>query len=984
VVQVNQIHFKICNDPTMPSLDPIISTLLLGNHSSDLEALLGLGVYIISDGYATKHQFDIDCHKLCEQLMTISPFEALKHSSMLSVWQCFNPSVGGLQVGQSAYVPASASSEMGAYYRQEPNGARGELFFDYTKFKDICKRISVSSHEVNSSWPIVTTDPTTGLVHLLRPAVIIVLLPEVTQLVHPSLTNTDLGRVELQHDPVETEPLFFVATTANYKYERVLARAIGSVMGLADEYETEQGGPSVALGEWLDRYPNIAYLPDVSLRNDVAFKWRPFYGQTVAYTPKNSANALPDTASAPPFSSEFTMLYEGGGRFANHIFRSAPSCTMRNRIGVGNLNIKGELEGFCPVCRHFLTIAIQGHASAKQSSFPTLQKQVLEYDKIHWAVETTPPSHVVVDQHHPSYLIHSALNVSNRDPKLVEAKAFYGFKFDIDSTRGIEFSDIAVRHATYYDSLGTLRGSGDLDYNNVLKKICFSDILIKFASGASQEVFFSDEVFASNFSAKHSWGGEYAGDTLYQNGVKIVINKLLNTGDQVKIEISFVTRGACDDFDPGGAAVALKIYPQMAFTWIRMNHTSDAVVAINAKITLHSNVTHYMYGDATMCGPDGNRFMPVRHSSQPGHSHVMGSFNTMSFFTDSNTSELGGKMERLQATTFPGDYRAANWAHIFDYYLPDVAQSGDGSFTAVYGPIDGDNYIKARRATVTHAGEKLYIEKKPRQGAYDNVHVAGEMGYHGHRFNNPDVLFSGLNLLQQEKIVSAPFCGVACLHFHWRWADISHVTASLKDRLNYVLYYTPSSTPPLLIPPKIQKITSNSFLGWDNKKSHSTIGAPLLPPNQRLDVNYQSGPVVSPQIKILELSYTINFPEPRQRQVLLEQGIGWAMQYGLGAQIVARTTLRNLLSGSVLSSINVEVEFHKVYDMIRFQKTVIKDDTLYLPFQELHFSGQVQIPEGTKDSTSNWSALIGSECGFFAQDSDGVKVIRSENNLSEI
>jgi hypothetical protein len=123
----------------------------------------------------------------------------------------------------------------------------------------------------------------------------------------------------------------------------------------------------------------------------------------------------------------------------------------------------------------------------------------------------------------------------------------------------------------------------------------------------------------------------------------------------------------------------------------------------------------------------------------------------------------------------------------------------------------------------------------PRQGAYDSIHLNADMGVDAGR-----------------PVVAAPFCADLCLHLHVRWG--THAVAAGKDH-----------------PP---------FLGWSSGAhaySHSILGAPLVPPNQRISLG-----VTRPDATKTKIRYIADIHEPKEgkRQVVLEQGLGFAYTYG--------------------------------------------------------------------------------------------------------
>ncbi|MBL9024538.1 MAG: hypothetical protein JNL21_20250 [Myxococcales bacterium] len=118
------------------------------------------------------------------------------------------------------------------------------------------------------------------------------------------------------------------------------------------------------------------------------------------------------------------------------------------------------------------------------------------------------------------------------------------------------------------------------------------------------------------------------------------------------------------------------------------------------------------------------------------------------------------------------------------------------------------------------------VRKVPRQGAFDNIHLAPRMRLkHGpnlkvvskHSTSGSDsdigkpsyrvsqsIIADGWRL---RDVVMAPFCAHDCFHFHWRWSDTS------TDMWTY---------------------------GWGPLGPYTVSGAAMVPPNQEVDVRLRS------------------------------------------------------------------------------------------------------------------------------------------------
>jgi hypothetical protein len=137
----------------------------------------------------------------------------------------------------------------------------------------------------------------------------------------------------------------------------------------------------------------------------------------------------------------------------------------------------------------------------------------------------------------------------------------------------------------------------------------------------------------------------------------------------------------------------------------------------------------------------------------------------------------------------------------------------------------------------------MTVYKRGRQGAFDSVHVHPAMGVHNGR-----------------TIVPAPFCADLCIHVHVRWGVVA-----LSGQ----------------IPRAPGTINRPLYLGWGptgrlDQGAHTTLGAPLVPPNQRVEI------AVDAKAKDSTVTYqaTALNPDYRAFQVFLEQGTGVLWSYG--------------------------------------------------------------------------------------------------------
>jgi hypothetical protein len=209
---------------------------------------------------------------------------------------------------------------------------------------------------------------------------------------------------------------------------------------------------------------------------------------------------------------------------------------------------------------------------------------------------------------------------------------------------------------------------------------------------------------------------------------------------------------------------------------------------------------------------------------------------------------------------------------------------------------------------------EMTIRKLGRQGAYDSAHIHPAMGSHGTR-----------------EVVPAPFCADLCIHLHVRWGVVA---------LGGQIPNTPGT------------INRPLYLGWGptgrlDQGAHCALGAPLVPPNQHVEI------AVNHLATNSEVTYAVTAYDPEETafQVFLEQGTGVLFSYDgldlaqvaqLGGAVQAfsprdintkRDDLRALrLSDPVACDRAVRMLFHTIYDRIRwYDDPMIKPDVQQVP-----------------------------------------------------
>ncbi len=423
---------------------------------------------------------------------------------------------------------------------------------------------------------------------------------------------------------------------------------------------------------------------------------------------------------------------------------------------------------------------------------------------------------------------------------------YWEFDWAVDTESGLSLSNIKVRDTQS-------EGSTEL----VFESLKFADLEITFTDGS--RVPFDIEAALNNtwpgldgpgsslLTAENGYWPTNPPDEMYQRGIRLrlVTNVLAGIEEEhwcdVTLDMTVVFRGAANDFDPGGVPVAMVMWPQLSWKWDNTG-ASKTVKEFRGSVVL------------------------VMQNTMFGTNHG----NLSSLFTDSNTSMLSTwRATQLDLRALGGRLlnQPFGWGMVFDYATPAIKTERE--VTGVYGPNDGAKFTSSRSrwySDHTPALKLPFIEvdKKPRQGDYDNIHTHAKM----------------TKIICENEQVHAPFCGHSCVHLHWRWSN-----ASSEGALNGRGW---------------------QYKGWSSETTRSksrafdAIDAPLIPPNQRLkfailapgSVRYSRSNIVKPSSpKLLPADrkkywYTVDIIDPpaNQNQVIFEHGIGWAYRYSLPSE----------------------------------------------------------------------------------------------------
>ncbi len=704
----------------------------------------------------------------------------------------------------------------------------------------------------------------------------------------------DLGELyQINAAPKASIPMVAVIVTGMSEldlWSELIVRAIGQTLGgLADEYELDGSDfASVPDGVWSPP-PNVVFISDNqrgrlaggessrSVLPNLCYQWPIAKTDTLKFYPHNDPTPNPTTT---PKGNGSIQLVEGGERYRKNALRCDFDCLMRRMPNSTQLPIQDQVS-FCKVCQHILrgVISDSPDFNMQNAGRILLDSQHLLYDTVKWS------SINKIDLKKQTFPL--TFGPFGGGPK-------WSFDIEVNNTNGLKITNLRLsdRPGDPFAAATATAQAAD-----VMQSIEFTDLTnplsVTFESDPPTTLNIVDAM-TNNLAPPHLEVATEGGTRKeFFVGIKLVLSWDIPDKWAIEVAMSLVLKGMKNDIDPGGAVMACKIYPQMSMRYRRPPKGSKKRKGKMPKVTALQGTIAFVTNNVIPTSLAGTLDPDLR-------SMANGKL-AMSLFTDSNSSdwdseykfstaffasqfgganvpefklwdadwsrgrklagvvhssitspsELGGATARKAHRDY-GEPGLPHWSWLFDYSSPLL--SGNKHFVAVYR--DGDVTTSGN-----HNGglprDKVFpwpppsdltdpppstnpfqmkVSKVGRQGAYDNVHLHADMGTDD----------------KGRPVVAAPFCADLCLHLHWRWG----IVAIGVTRTPY------------------------SFLGWGNGKldqgAHTIRGAPLIPPNQHLEIDITAQSNSEALVKYISVAYA---PGLDEYQVFLEQGIGFAFTY---------------------------------------------------------------------------------------------------------
>jgi outer membrane protein OmpA-like peptidoglycan-associated protein len=225
------------------------------------------------------------------------------------------------------------------------------------------------------------------------------------------------------------------------------------------------------------------------------------------------------------------------------------------------------------------------------------------------------------------------------------------------------------------------------------------------------------------------------------------------------------------DFEPAGVLEAARLYPL---------------------IEVLTNIdTSTIKGSVTLRRP---AISSMDHGWANSGRHLVG------LFADRNNNM--GIFETMLALVGKSGVAIPTWEDVFDYVLKNAAVTTQ-SFIVVDPTKRASRSDTSHRQTLDRTHEvnrPSAMLKLPRQGAFDNVHIAPQM--------EVSLSVPVLGGLPSTAVSMAPICAHDCFHMHWRWSQ----------------HYTEEHT-----------------LGWGPSGPYTQAGAPMVHPNQTVTLVTTAG-----------------------------------------------------------------------------------------------------------------------------------------------
>ena len=233
-----------------------------------------------------------------------------------------------------------------------------------------------------------------------------------------------------------------------------------------------------------------------------------------------------------------------------------------------------------------------------------------------------------------------------------------------------------------------------------------------------------------------------------------------------------------DDYTPGRPAWGVRMYPViMVRSTKRLNGLRAGVHLVRPQKTTIDGST----GAECAC-----------HEMKPEMSSLLVSDTNAGDFPDTNWMFFPFSLLPLGLVSHNSRVPVPFWNSIFAYYVTHAAKTFGSSRIKVVDKSKGA--ARTIPGALTRLGTDGKLHRRPRQGAFDNVHIAPPMkmptvaGVYPQGYTQVGLLGAGFGTWEPiaeddrakwgfDEVVMAPICAHDCFHMHWRWGDAEFVGA---------------------------------------------------------------------------------------------------------------------------------------------------------------------------------------------------------------
>jgi hypothetical protein len=837
------------------------------------------GVLVLGQGFATSRDFLTVARKLVVDLTTVPPFTATanfgRHEGRLAVVADAATGLDLRLVGPTPAAPHTLRLDDGG---TALDAALNAVTLPFLPGDDP----TGAAPRASAYWSrALLTGPAAKLVVILR---------------RPAAPAD--ARAELVDLPV-------VAVDVGHGGEHlVVARALAQLIGgLADEYT--RSGPEWAAppAEWLadpvapDRPPDPYRLGRNTLLLDQHQRDRLGIDRLAAIVPDLDHAWLDGGFDGPtPFrlapggnvaadaDAATIRLVTGAAGFRSGVFRCDAPCLLvqvpgpERDAGAAGSPVGTPAVGLCPVCTTVVTGMLGSPVSTEAVRRRSLDQQLSEYEAAGWI--GPDPTRVPV----------TAAGAAARTVSgTTEGGAVWTAQVAVTREAGLVITGLKLQQRP---------GDPMAASEDVAESITFAGIAYD-VDGQLQALAVGDALDNTDAPPELEVRTGTAGRA--RLGVRLRLHWRPRDGLGVHADLSLVCRSVYNDFDPGGAAEACKFYPQLTLRWSRRNRAVAAVrrlsgeVVVTATNRLMGAMGGHDHGHPDGMVPERQTVMLLADSNASMTDHVYDLAVPVTWLSGrlmGNFDSPRGLAAFANWLAFSRQPVLPEWSWLFDYGRRVDVGAAELTHVVVWESADTARGAR-RRTAITNwplrpdpalgGAPAETVVKLPRQGGYDNIHVNADMGLD----------------TQGRAMIAAPFCADVCLHLHVRWG--TEAAAGAQEPL--------------------------PFLGWSDgphAMSHSRLGAPLVPPNQRITFGVQRPDTAHTRIRY---AAEIVAPIADRRQVVLEQGLGFAFTYnGLAFPDRAKLAgayggaLSPLVTAGFVAGTDAQVRqfFRTIYERIRF------------------------------------------------------------------